>query len=87
MDGSETFVGYYARIAGDVGVEASRNKLALAGNRDALTQVANLRDNTVGVSLEEEMISLIKYQKSFEASAKFLSTVDEVMSQLLAIRG
>ncbi len=87
MDGSETFVGYYARIAGDVGVEASRNKLALAGNRDALTQVANLRDNTVGVSLEEEMISLIKYQKSFEASAKYLSTVDEVMSQLLAIRG
>ena len=87
MDGSETFVGYYARIAGDVGVEASRNKLALAGNRDALTQVANLRDNTVGVSLEEEMISLIKFQKSFEASAKYLSTVDEVMSQLLAIRG
>jgi flagellar hook-associated protein 1 FlgK len=76
MDGSETFVGYYSRIAGDVGVEASRNKLALAGNRDALTQVANLRDNTVGVSLEEEMVNLIKYQKSFEASAKYLSTVD-----------
>ena len=87
MDGSDTFVGYYARIAGDVGVEASRNKLALTGNQDALTQVANLRDNTVGVSLEEEMVSLIKYQKSFEASAKFLSTVDEMMSSLLAIRG
>jgi len=87
VDGSETFVGYYSRIAGDVGVEASRNKLALTGNRDALTQVANLRDNTVGVSLEEEMVSLIKYQKSFEASAKYLATVDELMSSLLAIRG
>jgi len=87
VDGSETFIGYYSRIAGNVGVEASRNKLALTGNQDALTQVANLRDNTVGVSLEEEMVSLIKYQKSFEASAKFLSTVDDMMSSLLAIRG
>jgi flagellar hook-associated protein 1 FlgK len=87
VDGNETFIGYYARIAGDVGVESSRNKLALTGNQDALTQVANLRDNTVGVSLEEEMISLIKYQKSFEASAKYLSTVDEMMSSLLTIRG
>ncbi len=86
VDGKETFVGFYGRIAGNLGVEASRNQLAQTGSQDALTQLTNLRDSKVGVSLEEEMVSLIKFQNGFEASAKFLSTVDEMMDSLLALK-
>jgi flagellar hook-associated protein 1 len=45
-----------------------------------------MRDGNVGVSLEEEMIDLIQYQKGFEASAKYLSTVDEMMDTLLSLK-
>jgi len=51
-----------------------------------VTQLKNLRDGTVGVSLEEEMINLIKYQRGFEASAKLLSTVDEMLVSVLSIK-
>ncbi len=34
----------------------------------------------------EEMINLLQYQKGFEASAKFLATVDEMMSVLLTLK-
>ena len=44
------------------------------------------RDDLVGVSLEEEMISLIRYQRGFESSAKFLSTVDEMMNSVLNLK-
>ena len=37
--------------------------------------------------LEEEMIDLIQYQRGFESSAKFLSTVDEMMTAILQLRG
>ena len=70
-----------------VGIEASRNDLALSGAKDATIQLQNLRDGYSGVSLEEEMIDLIQYQRGFESSAKFLATVDEMMSALLQLKG
>ena len=70
-----------------VGIEAARNDLALTGARDATVQLQNLRDGFSGVSLEEEMIDLIQYQRGFESSAKFLSTVDEMMTAILQLRG
>jgi flagellar hook-associated protein 1 FlgK len=51
-----------------------------------MTQLQNLRDGVAGVSLEEEMISLIQYQKGFEASAKLLAVVDEMMDTILTIK-
>lgn len=58
----------------------------LEGAKDALTQLNNLRDGKVGVSLEEEMIDLIQFQKGFEASSKFLSTVDEMMDSVINLK-
>ncbi len=86
MDGSDSFVGYFSKITSKVGIEASRSATTAQGLDDAMVQIKNLRDATVGVSLEEEMIDLIQYQKGFEASAKFLATVDELMESLLNLK-
>lgn len=86
VDGTDTLTGAYSRISAQVGLEAGQNKLATAANGDTMTQLQNLRDSKVGVSLEEEMINLIQFQKGFEASAKFLATVDEMMDTILSIK-
>nr|WP_320009546.1 flagellar hook-associated protein FlgK [uncultured Desulfobulbus sp.] len=83
----DTFDNYFSRMVARVGIEAARNELALSGAEDATIQLQNLRDGYSGVSLEEEMIDLIQYQRGFESSAKFLSTVDEMMSALLQLKG
>ena len=84
--GNDTFVSYYGKIASTVGVEAARNRQAQQGYEDSLIQLQNLRDGIDGVSLEDEMINLLKFQKGFEASAKFLATVDEMMGTLLTLK-
>ena len=84
--GNDTFVSYYGKIAATVGVEAARNRQAKQGYEDSLIQLQNMRDGIDGVSLEDEMINLLKYQSGFEASAKFLATVDEMMGTLLALK-
>ncbi len=83
---SETFSGYFSGIVSDIGLEASRNKLALGGAEDAMNQLETLREGFSGVSLEEEMVSLIQFQRSFESSAKFLSIVDEMMAAVIALK-
>lgn len=86
VGGSDSFTSLYGKIAAKVGVESNQNQLSLKGADDALVQMENFRDGLVGVSLEEEMISLIQYQRGFESSAKFLSTVDEMMNVVLNLK-
>lgn len=84
--GNDTLVSFYGKIAATVGVEAARNRQAAQGYKDSLVQLENMRDGIDGVSLEEEMINLLKYQRGFEASARFLSTVDEMMAVLMTLK-
>ena len=85
VDGTDSFTSLYGQIAAKVGVEANQNELSLAGAEDSLVQLENLRDGVAGVSLDEEMVSLIQYQRGFESAAKFLSTIDEMMTTILDI--
>lgn len=85
VDGQDTFSGYYAGIASQVGTSVQQNQLARNGNDDALTQLKNLRDSQSGVSIDEEMTNLMKYQKGFEASAKYLSTVNTMMDSIIGL--
>jgi len=44
------------------------------------------RDSYSGVSLDEEMTDLIKYQKAFEASARLVSLVDEMLDVVISMK-
>lgn len=50
------------------------------------TMLLNQRDSVSGVSLEEETTNLINYQKAYEASAKIISTVDKMLSTVIAMK-
>ncbi|MBN1141283.1 MAG: flagellar hook-associated protein FlgK, partial [Deltaproteobacteria bacterium] len=86
VDGASTFTDFYGTLVGRVGLEAAQNHVRLSGAEDTILQLQNLRDGVAGVSLEEEMINLIQYQRGFEASAKLLSTIDEMMETVIFIK-
>ena len=44
------------------------------------------RDSVSGVSLDEEMTDLVKFQKAFEASAHLITTVDEMLDTVLNLK-
>ena len=83
---NDTFATQYAKIASDVGTIKSRNETAISLAETAMEQVGNLKESATGISLDEEMINLLSYQRSYQSSAKFLSTVDEMMDTLINIR-
>lgn len=85
IDGNSTFNDYYATIASNVGLAVSQNTSALESADDALTQMQNMRDSISGVSIDEEMILLTQYQSGYEAAARFLTAVDEMLETLMSI--
>jgi len=81
-----TFDDFFASIVGQVGSGAIAAKNGLTQQDSISTQLLNLREQASGVSLDEEMINLIKYQRAYGAAAKLISTVDEMLVTLLNIK-
>ena len=83
---NDTFDGYYSQIVSDVGVKTQSNTTAISGAQDSLTQLQNLRDSVAGVSVDDEMVTLIQYQQGYQASAQYLTTVNQMMDTLLSLK-
>ncbi len=82
-NGTESLVDYYNSIISEVGNLASAAEDSVNNENLMIEQFQNLRDSVSGVSLDEEFVNLIKYQRGFEASAKVITTVDEMFQSLL----
>ncbi len=52
----------------------------------ALTQVQALQESVSGVSSDEEMIAMMRYQRAYEASIKVVQVADEMLQQLLQMK-
>jgi flagellar hook-associated protein 1 FlgK len=44
------------------------------------------RDSVSGVSLDEEMTDMMKFQKAYQASARLITTLDEMLDTVLAMK-
>ncbi|MDL2260405.1 flagellar hook-associated protein FlgK [Deltaproteobacteria bacterium OttesenSCG-928-K17] len=51
-----------------------------------LDEMHSKQDSLAGVNLDEELADVLRYQYMYQASAKMLSTVDDMMNTLLSIR-
>lgn len=73
----------YGDIVGAIGQRKSAVAQAVETQNAIKAQVQTMRESMSGVSLDEEMVSLTKYQRAYEASGRVLSTVDELMQDLI----
>lgn len=83
MGGTQPYSEYYSAIARDVGTEVLSSEAYYTHQSDMMTQLENQRESVSGVSLDEEMINLIKFQNAYAAAAKLITTADELMQTVL----
>jgi flagellar hook-associated protein 1 FlgK len=70
---------YYANMVFKVGNDVATNSAAQDASSLILQQLENQRSSVSGVSLDEEAANLLRYQRAFEAAARVVSTISEVM--------
>ncbi len=73
----------YNSLVSQIGVDVKAAETTVSNDDAFMKQLTTLRDSNSGVSLDEELTDLIKYQRSYQASAKLISTVDSMMETLL----
>jgi flagellar hook-associated protein 1 len=75
----QAYNAFISRVGSEVR-EAQRNE----ANAQALTDaVQDRRESVAGVSLDEEMSNLIRFQRAYQASSRAMSTMDEMLDVLI----
>lgn len=83
--GTSTFDDYYIALVGDVGSDVRRADLNFGHQTAMIKHLQNYREEVAGVSLDEEMVNLIKYQHAYNAAARLITTTDELMQTLIGM--
>ena len=89
-EGSELLSGRSVQQAWTAGVEVLASATARATDSAASTatvleSLEAQRQALSGVNSDEEALALLQYQRGYQASARFLSTVDELTQELLRL--
>ncbi len=80
--GSFTFSDFYNSIVTTVAVDSSAARLSADQQEGIRLQLTARRESAAGVSIDEEMVNLIKFQQAFNASARIITTVEEMLNTL-----
>jgi flagellar hook-associated protein 1 FlgK len=84
LDGM-SFTEFFGAISARVGRQLNDAKSAEQTQSTLVAQAKDLRQQSSGVSLDEEATILIQFQRSYQAMARVLKTLDELTQEAIGI--
>jgi flagellar hook-associated protein 1 FlgK len=72
-----------ANFAGALGTAIAAADAEASLRADTAAQASAARESLVGVSVEEEMVAMTRFQRAFEATTRVLRTTDELLADFL----
>jgi flagellar hook-associated protein 1 len=81
--GSATLADAWGQLVYRVGRDAQVAKDEQRSRLDIVNQVDELRDQVSGISLDEEAMQLMRFQRAYEANARFFRAVDMTLDTLM----
>lgn len=85
VSGSYTVFESYQNFVSNISTEANRITSLHLNQQRILTDVQQRRQDISGVSLDEEAANLLRFQRSYQASARYISVQDEILQILMGL--
>jgi flagellar hook-associated protein 1 FlgK len=83
---SQTFNQYFRGLVYQIGNDKRANDSYIEVETSKEEQLNNFRESISGVSIDEEMIKVIEFQRSFEANSKVIKTTDQMLQVVLSLK-
>jgi flagellar hook-associated protein 1 len=83
--GNQTLGGYYATLVSDVGRQVASAQDSVDTYETVAKQIDAQISETSGVSMDDEMATLLRFQRAYQAAAKALSTFDSMTETLIGM--
>lgn len=78
-----TYSEYYKEMIGEIGILGSAYESTAESLEDTVYATENQRSGVIGVSSDEELTKMIKYQNAYNASSRYIQTVSDMIEVLL----
>lgn len=78
-----TFQEYFVNIGTVLGLDISSSNQILNNHTTLASDINQSRDNVSGVSLDEEGMNMIQFSQAYNASARFMTVLDEALDTLI----
>jgi len=83
--GRVTIGGYYASFLASLGQDAAEATRSAERQQAISSQLVSQRESVSGVSLDEEMLNLIKFQAGYNVAGRLCAVVNEMLDILMAL--
>lgn len=80
---TNTFMEYYNAMVSDIANEGSTVRILYENQANMTENVQSQRVGLSGVSGDEELTHLIKYQQAYNSAARYITVVDQMLQDLL----
>ena len=82
--GTFTFDEFYSAIVSTVGINSFSSQSIFSQQEAILLQLDTRRESISGVSIDEELINMIKFQQAYNAAARLIGVVDELLDTVIS---
>ena len=83
---NQTLLQHYSQTVTQLGQALNGTNTQLTNQQIVERMLLRQRDSISGVSLDEEMTDLVKFQRAFEASARLITTVDDMLETVVNLK-
>ena len=85
--GLKTFAEYYEQLIGELGTEGNVYKSTSENLQATVAELESRRQSVIGVSSDEELTSMIRFQNAYNASSRYFNVVSEMLEHLITQLG
>lgn len=87
LETPSNFSDYYINLVNQVATSGSVYKSLVDNQEDTVASTEEARQQILGVSTDEELTYMIKFQNAYNASSRYINAVDELLENLINSMG
>jgi flagellar hook-associated protein 1 FlgK len=80
---TQSYSDFYNSMVTSLGVDAKNAQSLAATQQSTLDHLDQLQQGVSGVNLDEEMVNLTQYQRGYQASARVVSVINDMLDTLI----
>lgn len=80
-------MGYYDDLVAQIANSGSAFRCIYENQQNTLEATYNAREQIVGVSSDEELSNMIKFQNAYNASSRYINAISEMLEHIINTLG
>ncbi len=85
IGGVSSFNDAYAQLVNDVGTRAKSVQIASTSQDSITTQIKTAQQSVSGVNMDEETVSMLRYQQMYQANARVIQAATTLFDTIIGI--